>query len=69
MLSDAYNIVISRGVGSLGHDKYVVYGFSDIDKRFLTMLMTTVQLTSESTNESYIVVYTSSSNKYVSLAK
>ena len=50
MLSHAYNIVINYGVGASGHGKYVVDGLNATEKKFLTMMMTTVQLTFAATN-------------------
>ena len=52
MLSHTYNIVIDRGAGAPGHRKYVVDDLNALKKRFLTMLITTVQLPGEPTYES-----------------
>ena len=69
MLSHSYNIVIYRGVGTPGHGKYVVDGLNATDKRFLKMLMKTVQLPGESTNDSYMAMYNKTSNADISLAR
>ena len=69
MLSHSYNIVIYRGVGSPVNGKDVVDGLNVTDKRFLSMLTTTVQLPGVSTNNSHMVMHTSTSNTYNSLAK
>ena len=69
MLSHPYNSAIDRGVGAPGHSKYVVDGLNVTDKRFLSMLTTTVQLPGVSTNNSHMVMHTSTSNTYNSLAK
>ena len=69
MLSHAYNIVIDRDVGSPGHGKYVVDCLNATNKRFISMLMKTVQLTGAATNKSQTVMNTYMSNKYISLAR
>ena len=69
MLSNAYDIVIDRGFGLTRHIKYVVYGLNATVKRFLTILMKTVQLTGTSTNHSNMVIHTSMSNIDIILAR
>ena len=59
ILSHAYTIVIYCGVVSPGHIKDVVDGLNTTEKRFLTILMTTVQLDGESTNNAQMVMHTS----------
>ena len=44
MLSCAHYIMIDRDVGAPYHGKYVVDGLNATEKRYLSMLMTTVQL-------------------------
>ena len=44
MLSHAYNIIINPGVGATGHGREVVGGLNYTRKRFLSMLIKTVQL-------------------------
>ena len=62
MLSHSYNIVIDCGIGAPGHGKDVVYGLKDTEESFLSMLITTVQLTGASTYYSQMAVYTSTVN-------
>ena len=50
MLSHANDIIIYRGVGAPGNGKYVVYGLNSTYKRYLSLLMTTVQLPNDITN-------------------
>ena len=65
MLSYVYNIVIDCGIGAPGHGKDVVYGLKDTEESFLSMLITTVQLPGESTNNSQFAMYTSNINTYI----
>ena len=58
MLSHAYNILIDRGVEASGHGNYVVDGLKATERRFLSMLMTTVQLPGATTNDSHMVMQT-----------
>ena len=69
MLSHEYNILIGRGVGAPGNREDVVYGLNATKKRFPSILITTVQSTSAATNDSQMVMYTSISNKYISIAR
>ena len=69
MLSHAYTILIYFCVGSPGHGKYVVDGLNANEKSFITMLMTTVQLTDAATNNSHMVIYTTMSNTDISIAR
>ena len=50
MLSHAYSILIDFCVGAPGQGKDVVDGLNATDKRFLTLLMTTVRLNSAATD-------------------
>ena len=52
MLYHAYTILIDRGVGAPEHGKDVVDSLRVTDKMFLIMLMTTVKLPGEATNNS-----------------
>ena len=67
--SRAYNSVIGCGVVSPVHGKDVVDGFNATDKSFLTMFMTTVQLSGTATNNSHMFIHTTISNTYISLAR
>ena len=69
MLSHAYNIVIDIGVGETGIRKYVVDGLNASNKRFLKILMTNVQLTSDDTNNSQMFMHTSMINIYISISR
>ena len=44
MLAHACNIIIDRGVGAPGHGREVVDVLNATDKKYISMLMTTVQL-------------------------
>ena len=51
MLAHAYKIIVDHGAGGPGHDREVVYGLNATEKRFLSMLITTVKLTGTSSYE------------------
>ena len=59
MLYHAHYIIIYCGVEAPGHVKDVVDGINATDKIYLSMLMTTVQLPNAATNNSQIVMHTS----------
>ena len=67
--SHVYNIVIDSGIGEPGHGKYVVDGFNDTGKMFLSILMTAVKLPGAPNNNSQMVRNTSMSNAAISLAR
>ena len=69
MLSHAYTIGINIGLGSPENEKYVVDGLNTTDKIFLTILMTTVQRPGLATNNSRVVIHTTMSNAYISIAR
>ena len=69
MLTNAYNIIIYRSVGDPGHGRDVIDGLNDTHKIFISMLMTTVQLTGAEDYESQMEVHTSTENKDISLAR
>ena len=69
MLSCVYKVIIGCGVGATGYGKYAVYDLNTTDKKFLTMLTTTVQLASASTNNSQMVIHTEISNTNISLVR
>ena len=55
-------------MGSPGHIREVVYGLNTTEKIFISMLMTTVQLTGEASYESYTKWHTSTLNTDISLS-
>ena len=67
--SHAYNLVIDRGGVAPGHGKYVVYCFNATDKRFLTVLVKTVQLPGTATNDSQMFIHAAMNNTDISLAR
>ena len=69
ILSWAYNILFDSDVGAPGHGKYVVDGLNASNKRFLKILMTNVQLTSDDTNNSQMFMHITISNKDMSITR
>ena len=69
MLEHTYNIIIDHDVGSTGHEREVVYALDDTGKRFLLMLMTIVWLSGAADYVSQMVMYTTTMNTYISLAR
>ena len=69
MLAHAYNIIIDSGVGAPGNFREVVDGLNDTEKRFLSMLMTTLQLHGAAVYESQISMHTSTSNTDIILSR
>ena len=69
MLSHTYNIAIYCGVGSPGHVKYVVYGLKATNKRFVLVLIKTLQLPGTATNDSHMGMHTSMSTTDISLPR
>ena len=69
VLSQTYSIIIDRGISSLGHGKEVVYGLNAVDKRYIYLLMSKVQLPGSVRFDSQIKMHTGTENKDVSLAK
>ena len=69
MLSHEYNFVIDRGVGAPVHGKDIEDVWNATSKRFISMEMKDVQLPGEFTNNSQMVMHTSLSNTYTSLAR
>ena len=68
MLSQAYNIIVDRGVSVTGHDREVVYGFNFTDKRFLFQLIKNVQLYGTKKFGTEMVIRSQTHNFGVSLA-
>ena len=58
MLSQAFYVVIGRGISSLGHDIEVVDGLNSIGKMFLFQLISTLQFTSAKVYDTQIVMHT-----------
>ena len=69
MFPHAYSIVIVSGFKAPGHGKYVVDGLNTEGKRFLKMLMTTMQLPFADTNDSQMVMNNAMSDTYISIAR
>ena len=69
MLSHEYNIIMDSGVGSLVHDREVVYGLNATYERFFSMLITTVQLHGAAAYDSQMVIHTSTAEIGISLAR
>ena len=68
MLAHAYNIIIYRGVRAPGHGRKVVDGLNATKKRFLSMLMTTVQMPGAEVYNSQTEIHTSTAKTDISLA-
>ena len=68
-MSHEYSIVIHIGVGEPVHGKDFLYGLKDTGKRFLSMLITTVQISCAATNDSHIFMRNSMSDTDISLPK
>ena len=69
MLTHAYNIVIDRIFGAPVHDREVVGGLNATDKRFFSVFITTVQLSSESSYSSHMAMHTSTLTIDISLER
>ena len=67
MLSHIYNIVVDRSAGSPGHGKDVVDGLNTTYKRFISILMTAVQLHGTATNNAHKGMHARMINTYISL--
>ena len=69
MLSHTYKILIHCVVEAPEHGIVFVDGLNATEKRFLTVLMTTVKLPGADTNYSQTVIHTAMSNTDISLAR
>ena len=69
IFTHSYNIIMDCGVGSLVHVREVGGGLNATDKRFLLVLITTVQLPGTVDHDSQMTMYTSTANTYISLAR
>ena len=66
---NAYNIIIYHGVGAPLYCREVVGGLNYTDKKFLTMIIITVQLHVSAYYDSQMVMNTSTTNTDISLAR
>ena len=69
MLFQVYNIVFDCVVRATGHGKYFVDSLKTTDKRFITMLMKTVQISGAATKDSQMFMNTAISNTSISIAR
>ena len=69
VMSQCYSIIIDRGISEPGHGKEVVDGLNDVDKRYISQLMSTVQLSVSIRFYSHIQMHTGTEKYDVSLAK
>ena len=69
MLEHAYNIIIDHGVGAPEHVREVFDGLNATEKGFLSMLITTVQLTGVADYNSQMAMHTSTANIDISLER
>ena len=69
ILSHAYNVIIDSGGVAPGHGRDLVDGFNATNKIFLSMLMTTVQLTGVAAYKPHMVMHISTANTDISLAR
>ena len=68
-MSQTYSIIIDRRISAPGHGKEVVDGLNDVDKRYISQLISKVQLPGSVIFYSQIKMHTGTENKDVSLAK
>ena len=69
MLAHTYNVIINSGVGSTGHEIEFVDGLNDTEKRFLSMLMTTVKFPGAEAYDPRMEINTSTVSTDISLAR
>ena len=69
MLSQAFYIIIDRGISAPGHGRELVDGLNAVDKRFFSQLMSTVQLPSAKGYDTQMVMHTGNRTSNVSLAR
>ena len=58
MLSQAFSVIIDRGISAPGHVTEVVYGLNSIYKRFIFQLMSKVQLPCANIYDTKMVMHT-----------
>ena len=69
VMSQCHSIIIDWGIRGTGHDKEVVDGINDVDKRYIYQLMSTIQLPGSKIFDLHMQMHTSNLKKDVSLAK
>ena len=69
MLAHAYNIIIDYGVVSIGYGIEFVDCFNANEKRLISMLMTTLQLSGAAAYDLHMAIHTSTANTDISLAR
>ena len=69
MLAHAYNLIINCGVGSPLHGREVVNSLNATEKRFISMLMKTVQLPDAADYDLRMAIHTSTEKRHSSLAR
>ena len=69
MLAHVYNIITYCSVGAPGHARKFVEGLNATDRRFLSKLMTLVQLNGASGYYKQMAIHISTVNKDISLAR
>ena len=69
MLSQAFYVIIDRGISAPGHVRELVYLLNIIDKRFILKLMSIVKLTGAKVYNTEIVIHTGTCAYDVSLAR
>ena len=69
IFSQAYYVIIDRGVSVIRHGRDVVYGLNTSEKRFLFQLMKTMKLPVEKWYDIQMVIHSVTSTSDVSLAR
>ena len=68
MLSHKFSVVIESGISALWHERWLVYILNTIDKRFISQLISTVQLPGAKGYNTQIVIHTGTRTTDVILA-
>ena len=69
MLSQAFSIIIDRGISAPGYGREVLYGLNAIDKEFLFQLIPTAQMPGEKRYDKHMVIQTGTRTSNVGLAR
>ena len=69
MLSQAFSVIIDRGISEPGHVREVVDGLNVISKRFLYQLMSNLQLLGKKSYDTQMVMRTGTRTSDVSLTR
>ena len=69
LISHTFSLIIDRGIIVPGHGKEVVDGLNAVDTRYISQLMSKVQLPGSIRFDSQIKMHTGTENKDVSLAR